>query len=247
MLTAGQTTTIADNPNDNIRVGGALTFGGAGNVTINDVIQDNTTAGSIIKTGGGTLTFSGANTYTGATTVNNGTLLVSGTMRGTSGMTVNSGAILELGAVNMFTTGHGTAMDNAKALTANGGTLLMNGAHDASNAIATCVATRSMSPGRALAMAAIMNFAGVFLMTYISSAVAQTIFKMVNFSGDNHAALLALAAAMVAIVVGTMRRARTMPVGMTRISSTVIAVGIAIPGVAIPARPKAVTIAPRRT
>lgn len=81
------------------------------------------------------------------------------------------------------------------------GTLLMNGAHDASNAIATCVATRSMTPGKALAMAAICNFAGVFLMTFISNAVANTIFKMVNFSGDNHAALLALAAAMVAIVV----------------------------------------------
>lgn len=81
------------------------------------------------------------------------------------------------------------------------GTLVMNGAHDASNAIATCVATRSMTPMHALIMAAICNFLGVSLATLISSAVAKTMLGMVNFSGDNHAALIALAAACVAIVV----------------------------------------------
>lgn len=80
------------------------------------------------------------------------------------------------------------------------GTLLMNGAHDASNAIATCVATRSMTPIHALIMAAICNFAGVALATLISSAVAKTMLGMVNFSGNNESALIALAAAMVAII-----------------------------------------------
>lgn len=80
-------------------------------------------------------------------------------------------------------------------------TLLMNGAHDASNAIATCIATRSMSPRNALIMAAVFNFLGLYLMTFVSTAVAQTIFKMVNFNGDYQTALIALAAAMVAIVV----------------------------------------------
>ena len=65
------------------------------------------------------------------------------------------------------------------------GTLLMNGAHDASNAIATCVATRSMTPLHALIMAAICNFAGVSLATLISTAVAKTMLGMVNFRGDN--------------------------------------------------------------
>lgn len=81
------------------------------------------------------------------------------------------------------------------------GTLVMNGAHDASNAIATCVATRSMSPGWALIMAAGCNFLGVLFATVISGAVAKTILGMVNFSGDSHMALVALCAASVAIIV----------------------------------------------
>jgi PiT family inorganic phosphate transporter len=81
------------------------------------------------------------------------------------------------------------------------GTLLMNGAHDASNAIATCVATRSMTPVHALMMASVCNFLGVALATFISSAVAKTMLGMVNFSGNNEEALTALAAAMVAIIV----------------------------------------------
>lgn len=81
------------------------------------------------------------------------------------------------------------------------GTLFMNGAHDAANAIATAVATRSIRPGRALLMAALCNFFGVSLATLISTAVAKTMVTMVNFSGDNQSALIALCAAMVAIII----------------------------------------------
>lgn len=81
------------------------------------------------------------------------------------------------------------------------GTLFMNGAHDAANAIATAVATRSIAPGRALLMAALCNFFGVSLASFISTAVAKTMVTMVNFSGDNQAALIALCAAMLAIII----------------------------------------------
>ena len=81
------------------------------------------------------------------------------------------------------------------------GTLFMNGAHDAANAIAAAVATRSIYPGKALLMAALCNFFGVSLATLISTAVAKTMITMVNFSGDNEAALIALCAAMVAIII----------------------------------------------
>lgn len=81
------------------------------------------------------------------------------------------------------------------------GATIVNGATDAPNAIATVVGTKAMRPTPAIIMAAVCNFIGLVGITAISTAVASTIFGMVDFGGDNHAALVALAAAMVAIIV----------------------------------------------
>ena len=81
------------------------------------------------------------------------------------------------------------------------GATVVNGATDAPNAIATVVGTRAMGPTAAIIMAAVCNFVGLVVITAVSTAVASTIFGMVDFGGDNHAALVALAAAMVAIIV----------------------------------------------
>ena len=83
----------------------------------------------------------------------------------------------------------------------NIGVIIVNGATDAPNAIATVVSTRCMKPGPAIVMAAICNFIGLLVITLVSSAVANTIFHMVDFGGDNHQAVIALMAAMVAIIV----------------------------------------------
>lgn len=83
----------------------------------------------------------------------------------------------------------------------NVGVIIVNGATDAPNAIASCVSTRSMKPKHAIIMAAICNFLGLLLISLVSSAVANTIFKMVDFGGDAHSATVALMAAMVAIIV----------------------------------------------
>ena len=58
-----------------------------------------------------------------------------------------------------------------------------------------------MKAGPAIAMAAVCNFLGLLVITLVSSAVANTIFHMVDFGGDNHQAIIALLAAMVAIIV----------------------------------------------
>lgn len=81
------------------------------------------------------------------------------------------------------------------------GVILVNGWTDAPNAIATCVSTRSLSPKKAIIMAAIFNFLGVFVMTLLNATVVQTIYNMVDFGNNSEQALIALAAAMVAIVV----------------------------------------------
>ncbi len=79
--------------------------------------------------------------------------------------------------------------------------VMVNGWTDAPNAIATCISTRSMSPRVAIVMAAIFNFLGVLVMTVFNAKVAQTIYKMVDFGGDSHDALVALCAALFAIVI----------------------------------------------
>ena len=77
------------------------------------------------------------------------------------------------------------------------GVTVVSGATDAPNAIATAVSTRCLKPNTAIALAAVFNFVGLVGMTYISTAVAKTMFGMVDFSGNTDAALMALVAAMI--------------------------------------------------
>ncbi len=80
------------------------------------------------------------------------------------------------------------------------GVIFVNGWTDAPNAIATCVATRSMSPKIAVLMSAVFNFLGVLVMTLFNATVAMTIKNMVNFNGVGNEATIALCAALFAII-----------------------------------------------
>ena len=81
---------------------GALTagriyaFSGAGNHLVSGTILDseNSAPISLLKSGNGTLTLAGANTYGSATTVSGGTLLVNGSLSASSAVMVNEGATL---------------------------------------------------------------------------------------------------------------------------------------------------------
>lgn len=81
------------------------------------------------------------------------------------------------------------------------GVIFVNGWTDAPNAIATCVATRAMTPRAAVLMSAVFNFFGVLVMTLISPMVAMTIKNMVVFDSGNQEAIIALCAALFAIIV----------------------------------------------
>ena len=83
----------------------------------------------------------------------------------------------------------------------NIGVIIVNGATDAPNAIATVVSTRAMKPRYAILMAACCNFLGLVVVSLFTSAVAHTIYNMVDFGGDSQQALIALMAAMIAIIV----------------------------------------------
>ena len=79
--------------------------------------------------------------------------------------------------------------------------ILVNGWTDAPNAIATAISTRAIAPRAAIILAAVFNFLGILVMTFINRTVAQTIYNMVDFGDNSHEALIALCAAMVAIVI----------------------------------------------
>ena len=72
----------------------ALAFDVAGSETYSNSINDEGAGGSLKKIGGGTLILSGADSYSGTTTIGNGTLEVDGSLIGGS-VTVNTNAILD--------------------------------------------------------------------------------------------------------------------------------------------------------
>jgi autotransporter-associated beta strand protein len=86
--------TLASYTSANTAAGETVTFTGSGNTFVTGAINPSaTTTLSLAKSGAGTVTLSGTNTYTGATTVNDGKLVVNGSIS-TSVTTVASGATL---------------------------------------------------------------------------------------------------------------------------------------------------------
>ncbi|MEK7953431.1 beta strand repeat-containing protein [Luteolibacter soli] len=107
---------------------GTFQHASSSNQTFSGVISG---AGAFLKdTSNSTVTFTNNNTYTGATTVNAGTLTLSAQHRTSSGFNVGPGATLSTTTNNIFTVDHGTAMDNARLFTVNGGTLLFPNSGD---------------------------------------------------------------------------------------------------------------------
>jgi autotransporter-associated beta strand protein len=91
-----------------IFLGGKKLTVGSNNLstTFSGVIEDGGIGGSLIKIGSGTLNLTGANTYTGDTTINGGVLKVDGSL--TSNTFVhNGGTLAGTGAVDGAVTGHG--------------------------------------------------------------------------------------------------------------------------------------------
>ena len=81
------------------------------------------------------------------------------------------------------------------------GVIIVNGWTDAPTAIATCISSRTISPKKAIFLAAVMNFAGVFIMSQFSGKVVSSITNIANFGSDNKTVSLAMSAALLSIVI----------------------------------------------
>ncbi|RNF53082.1 DUF4347 domain-containing protein, partial [Marinomonas hwangdonensis] len=109
--------------------GGTLTVGGNNtSTTFSGVMSEGSEAVALIKLGSGTLTLSGSNSYTGATTVSAGTLSVTGTLNGPNAAitTVNAGTLEGSGSINSAVLVNSGATLSA-GITGSAGTLTING------------------------------------------------------------------------------------------------------------------------
>lgn len=107
-----------------------LEVSGSADSTFSGVVRDGTGGGllSLVKSGSSVLTLSGANLYTGPTTVNGGTLLVSGSLSGSSAVTVNGGTLAGDGPVGAVTlNAGGTVAPGANPVILATGNLNFNG------------------------------------------------------------------------------------------------------------------------
>jgi autotransporter-associated beta strand protein len=93
----------------------AAVVGGGGFVTVDSVTLKPNVSGGLTKRGTGTVTLSGANTYTGPTVIEAGTLAISGSISGSQSITTKSGTTL-----NVETVPGGFALANGQKLQGNG-------------------------------------------------------------------------------------------------------------------------------
>jgi autotransporter-associated beta strand protein len=129
--------------------GNTITFNGSGATNLTGVISNSTGSGSIVQSGTGTTTFSGANSYTGGTTISAGTLNANNSTALGTGAVALSGATL--GSTNGSTITNTVNLGGSSTLSGitTGGTLNSSGSYTLTMANATQSGAVNLSTGAA--------------------------------------------------------------------------------------------------
>jgi fibronectin-binding autotransporter adhesin len=127
--TAGQTVSSLSGTGGTINLASGVTLT-ANQTTTTTFAGALAGAGGLAKSGAGTLTLEGANTYSGATTIDGGTLNLVGSLSSSSPITINTGGTLLLGASASLGT-----------LTMNGGTLALEAMATATHSLGALMLT----------------------------------------------------------------------------------------------------------
>ena len=103
-------------------------------LTVSTAIGDGSNGYDVDKTGNGILVLSGANSYTGNTTISAGTIKLTGSVNALTDLSIASGATLDLQSTQTFAT---LDLDGTITRTANTSALTITGASDLEGSITT--------------------------------------------------------------------------------------------------------------
>ena len=165
----------------NVLSGGAVIDTNGFSITIAQALLDGGGGGGLTKDGTGTLTLSGANIYTGATTVSQGKLLVNGSISSSVLTTVTAGASLGgSGTVGALTIDSGAFVTPGNSP----GTLTVNGNYTQAGQYTTEIAGTAAGSGYdQIGVTGSVNISGGSLVTMFSGAgynVGDLLFILTN-------------------------------------------------------------------